>query len=87
MSWLNIFAIYFILWWLCLFVVLPWGVRTQADVGEIVEGSAPSAPHKLRMVRTLIATTIVAAIVFAGLVLIVRSKLITLDDIPIGFGW
>ncbi|MHA1559462.1 MAG: DUF1467 family protein, partial [Alphaproteobacteria bacterium] len=31
MSWLTVAAIYFVLWWICLFVVLPFGVRTQDE--------------------------------------------------------
>jgi predicted secreted protein len=28
------FAIYFVLWWVVLFAVLPFGVRSQAEDGE-----------------------------------------------------
>ena len=35
----TIIAIYFIVWWVCLFIVLPFGVRNQVDTGEIVPGS------------------------------------------------
>ena len=32
-------AIYFLIWWLALFAVLPWGVRTQAEEGEGMPGT------------------------------------------------
>jgi len=28
-------AIYFIIWWVVLFAVLPWGVRSQEESGEV----------------------------------------------------
>ena len=37
-------AIYFIIWWVVLFAVLPWGVRSQQEHGAIVPGSDPGAP-------------------------------------------
>jgi predicted secreted protein len=60
---LTIVAVYFIVWWLVLFVVLPWGMRTQEEEGEVVLGTTASAPARPRIVRTVIVTTIVATIV------------------------
>jgi predicted secreted protein len=42
--------------------VLPFGVRTQEEEGEVVLGSERSAPHRPMLVRKAIATSIVAAI-------------------------
>ena len=44
-------AIYFIFWWLTLFTVLPFGLRTQADEDDVTLGTTASAPHKHRMGR------------------------------------
>ncbi len=63
MNLLTLVAIYFIVWWLVLFAVLPWGLRTQEEEGEVVLGTTASAPARPRILRTMIATTIVAAIV------------------------
>ncbi|MDP2410605.1 MAG: DUF1467 family protein [Pseudolabrys sp.] len=59
------FAIYFLIWWLTLFAVLPWGVRSQEESGDIVPGSDPGAPMAHRLGRKLIWTTLVACVVFA----------------------
>ena len=37
-------ALYIVIWWLTLFVVLPFGVRTQGEAGDVVEGTPASAP-------------------------------------------
>ena len=36
MSLVSAIAIYFIIWWVCLFVVLPFGVRNAHEAGEVV---------------------------------------------------
>jgi predicted secreted protein len=58
-------AIYFIIWWTVLFAVLPFGVRTQGEAGEVVPGTPASAPVAPRMLRTFAITTVVACVVFA----------------------
>lgn len=65
MSIVSIIAIFFVVWWIVLFAVLPWGMRTQDDEGEVILGTVSSAPHNPRMLRKAIATTIVATIVTA----------------------
>ena len=67
MSLWTFFAIYFVVWWIVLFAVLPFGVRTQAEAGEVILGTTASAPTRPRLVRTVIATTIVAAVVVGGM--------------------
>jgi len=58
-------AIYVIIWWLVLFLVLPFGVRTQGESGEIVPGTSAGAPVAPHMLRTLILTTIIAGLFFS----------------------
>ena len=69
-------AIYFVIWWLVLFAVLPWGVRTQEEQGDVVPGST-------MLLKKLIATTAIAAIVFAALYGVVVYGGLSLDDIPL----
>lgn len=57
-------AIFFIIWWLVLFAVLPFGLKTQEEDESVTLGTVPSAPGRSHMRRALIRTTIVAAIVF-----------------------
>ena len=60
----TIVSVYFIVWWLCLFVVLPFRVKNQVDTGEIVPGTERGAPAGLfRFWPKLLATTLLAAIV------------------------
>jgi predicted secreted protein len=59
------FAIYFVLWWVTLFVTLPFGVRSQHEDGPGAPGTDPGAPILAKMGSKLIWTTVLSAIVFA----------------------
>lgn len=77
-------AIYFIMWWLVLFTVLPWGTRNAHEAGvDIEEGHASGAPVQPRLLRKFAITTVVSAILFGAFYAVVTSGLISLDDIPI----
>jgi predicted secreted protein len=58
-------AIFFVLWWIVLFAVLPFGVRSQIEDGEAVPGSDPGAPVLPRMAKKLIWTTVLSLVIFA----------------------
>ena len=81
MSLATSIAIYFIIWWVVLFAVLPWGVRSQHEGGEIAPGSDPGAPQIPRLKRKLVWTTIIAALVYALWHVVYTYRLITLDDL------
>ena len=72
-------ALYFIIWWVTLFAVLPWGVRTQGESGEVVQGTVESAPVKPRLLKVFLATTVVAGIVFVCVWYALKIRLIPLD--------
>jgi predicted secreted protein len=67
MSLFALIAIYFVIWWLVLFAVLPWGTHTQAEEGEVVLGTTHSAPVRPMLIRKAIATSIVAGFVVGAL--------------------
>ena len=75
-------AIYLVIWWIVLFAMLPIGVRTQAEEGDITPGTAESAPHRPRMLPKILATTVVSSVIFALVYAIVVHHVITLDQIP-----
>jgi predicted secreted protein len=66
MSWVSIVAIYFVVWWIMLFTVLPFGVRTQEEEGHVVPGTVASAPVRPMLVRKAVWTSIVSAVVVFG---------------------
>ena len=50
------------LWWIVLFLTLPFGVRSQHEDGEGAPGTDPGAPIMARMGRKLIWTTVISAV-------------------------
>ena len=64
MSISTILAIYFLVWWLTLFAVLPFGMSRQAEEGH-TPGSDPGAPLANVMWRKLGWTTLTATLIFA----------------------
>ncbi len=59
-------AVYFIIWWVTLFCVLPFGVRSQSEAGDVTPGSDPGAPVAARMGRVALINSLVALVVFAA---------------------
>jgi predicted secreted protein len=75
-------ALYFVIWWTVLFAVLPLGVRTQGEAGDVVPGTPASAPARPRMVRVLLITTLSAAVIFGVVWAVLFYRLIDLGRLP-----
>jgi predicted secreted protein len=82
MSWTLGVAIYFIVWWIVLFAVLPIGLRTQDEEGEVVPGTPASAPAQFRVWRIIALNTVVATVVFALIWWVLTSNWVSLDSLP-----
>jgi predicted secreted protein len=80
MTLVSSIAIYFVIWWLCLFVVLPFGVRSQHEANDVTLGTEHGAPHQPFLVRKAIATTILATVIFAVVYLYFGILDLTLED-------
>ncbi|MDO8533738.1 MAG: DUF1467 family protein [Xanthobacteraceae bacterium] len=78
-------AIYFLIWWLVLFVVLPWGVRRQDEREEVVPGSDPGAPARPLLFKKAVATTLISAAIFAAGFAIWKTGIVALDRLPMPF--
>jgi predicted secreted protein len=72
-------AIYFLVWWVVLFAVLPWGVRNQQESGEVSPGTDPGAPAVHKVWIKLVWTTVIASVVFGILAAIYKLGLIPFD--------
>lgn len=75
-------ATYIFIWWIVLFAVLPFGVRTQQEEGEVVPGTPESAPVKPRIARIFLINTVVATIVFGIVYVVITYRLITPEMFP-----
>ena len=61
----SIVAVYFLLWFFSLFLVLPFRLRNPRQDDRAVPGQAESAPPQFSMAKTALWTTIVSAALLA----------------------
>jgi len=75
MSWFSATIVFVVVWWLVLFMVLPFGA---APPGEVERGMADSAPARPRLALKFLVTTLVALAVTALILWLIESGLIQL---------
>lgn len=74
-------VLYTVLWFLTLFVVIPFGQQSQQDAGRIVPGTPAGAPADLRMRRKLILTTLIAALLWGLIAWVIFGEIVTRADL------
>lgn len=82
MTIVSAIAIYFIIWWITLFALLPVGLRTQAEENHVVLGTVESAPAKPRIWLAFLRTTVIASLIFGLYYYMTQVAGFGLDDIP-----
>ena len=65
-------AIYFTIWWVVLLTILPIGVRSAHEEGDAPQGTDPGAPVAPRLLMKAGLTTVVSAVVFGLVVLVIK---------------
>ncbi len=81
MSIMSAIVTYAMLWFLTLFLVLPFRTHTQAEAGEVEPGTPPSAPSDAQMWRIVKLVTAIASGAFVVVAGVVLSGVITMDMI------
>jgi predicted secreted protein len=66
-------ATFFCMWFITLFVVLPFFAKTQDEAGEVVPGTPESAPASIRLFRIFLVNTVVACVTFACVYAIIAN--------------
>ena len=74
MSIITGIAIYFVIWWIALFAVLPLGVKR---VENPPPGHDRGAPERPQLLRKVMITTLVAAVVWLAFFVIYESDLVS----------
>lgn len=76
-------AIYFVIWWTCLFVVLPFGVRNAAETGDAVEdGNDAGAPVRHGLAWKAMVTTVLATVVYVGVYWLLANNVLETLNLP-----
>jgi predicted secreted protein len=79
MTWLGAAVVFAIVWWLVLFMVLPFGAAPPA---EVEPGMATSAPARPRLAAKMAITTLLAAMITGLIAWLIDSGLIHLRPQP-----
>ena len=75
MTWFTGILVFVMIWWLVLFMVLPWGVkRTEAPE----PGHDSGAPVNPMMWRKVLITTLIAAVLWGAAYWLIDSEMLTL---------
>lgn len=82
MTIISALAVYFVIWWLTLFAILPIGLRTQAEDEEVVLGTVASAPSKFRGLRVVLLTTLVSGMIYGSWYMASTYFGVGVNDIP-----
>ncbi len=72
-----------VIWFLTLFVMLPIGLRTQDEAGEVVPGTPASAPSDPQMRRKFVWVTVITLAIWAPLCAFIVWGGVTVRDIDI----
>ena len=74
-------VLFAVIWFMVFFIALQIRPKSQADAGEVVPGTPASAPAEVQMKRKIVATTMIAIILWSVIASIILSGAITLRDI------
>lgn len=75
MRWPTALLVYSIIWWLVVFMVLPWG-NQSIDAADVAKGHAAGAPKKPRLLLKFGITTVIAGVIFAAIYWVHEAGLI-----------
>ncbi len=81
MSIMSAIALYAVIWFMTMFLVLPFRLKTQGEAGEVVPGTPSSAPSDAQMLRKVKLVTIIATCTFVVIAGIIISEVITFEMI------
>ena len=82
MTWVSALAVFLIVWWTVLFAMLPFGLKTQDEDGDVTLGTVSSAPRGPHMLKAVIRTTLVSLVICAIFYGVTKGLGYSFDDIP-----
>ncbi|ABL70269.1 MULTISPECIES: DUF1467 family protein [Paracoccus] len=74
-------VLYAVLWFLVLFVLLPIGQQSQADVGQVTPGTPAGAPHEPKLKKKVLWATLIAALIWGVIAYVIVAGVITRADL------
>jgi predicted secreted protein len=63
-------------------MVLPLGIVSQHESGDVEPGTPASAPTEALIVRKMLVTSAIATVLFVAVWSVIAFHLVSLDDLP-----
>ncbi len=73
-------GVYLVIWWLVIFMVLPFGVH-RIDEEDTKKGHSAGAPKKPLLIRKMLATTAISAVMWVVLYFVIESGIIGIREV------
>jgi len=74
-------VLYSVIWAIVFYMINPLWQTSQAEDGNVVPGSAPSAPVDAMVKKKVLITTVIGTVLFVLAFCIIELGWVTLDDI------
>lgn len=76
----SILVVYAVLWFLVLFLVLPFRMVSQGEAGEVLKGTTASAPANPQMRRKFVITSLIAFALWVPVILGISYGFLSVDN-------
>lgn len=83
MSITSAIVLFGVIWFLTYLVVIPIRLKTQGDLGQVVEGTQAGAPEIHNLGKKAWITTLITAVLWAIMYVIIATDIVTMDDIDL----
>ena len=80
MGWATGTAVYVVIWWLVIFMVLPWGAKSVIDEDDVKKGHAASAPKNPRMPLKIAITTVISGALWGIVYMVIETGVISFRE-------
>lgn len=74
-------VLFAVIWFMVFFIALQINPRSQADEGDVLPGTPASAPSDFRLKRKVVATTMIAVVLWSVIASVILSGAVGLRDI------
>ncbi len=77
------FVLFAVLWFLLLFIALPLKLKTQSELGKIIDGTPLSAPENPQVKKKMIWVSLITLILWVPICLVIMSGVISITDLDL----
>jgi predicted secreted protein len=70
-----------LLWWLAFFVLLPIGIRSQIEEGEVEPGTVAAGPPRPRRLKKALGALAISIVLWLTIFAIIEFRVITFNDL------